>query len=250
MESFMSKKINDVSIFLIALLYILPALFAENSLFLLLICSAAFVNLNLIRKLNYRFLGLFLLVLAIPLVSVFISVLINSKLTASSQVLFELGSLQIYDTAWHNAVFLTVRTFVLSFISVSYLLGIDYDDFVYSLMQNLKLPVSIGFALLATFNAFSFMRQEFQRIRLAYKMRFQKRKMPLLLIFPVLVSAGRYAYYAGLSMESRGLRSERTYLRKQSFSITDLFLVVVNLLVLLIIIYIFWQMESLQLRLK
>jgi energy-coupling factor transport system permease protein len=147
-------------------------------------------------------------------------------------------------------VFLTVRTFVLSFISVSYLLGIDYDDFVYSLMQNLKLPVSIGFALLATFNAFSFMRQEFQRIRLAYKMRFQKKKLSLLLIFPVLVSAGRYAYYAGLSMESRGLQAERTYLRKHKFTFWDTVLILSNLVLLAILVYIFWEKGSLQLRLK
>ncbi|HCX72221.1 MAG TPA: hypothetical protein DHM37_00725 [Candidatus Cloacimonas sp.] len=245
-----SKKINDVSIFFIALLYILPALFAENSVFLLLVCALAFINLNLVRNLNYKFLGIFLLVLAIPLISVFISVLINSKLTANSQVLFQIGSRLIYDTSWHNAVFLTVRTFVLSFISVSYLLGIDYDDFVYSLMQNLKLPVSIGFALLATFNAFSFMRQEFQRIRLAYKMRFQKKKLSLLLIFPVLVSAGRYAYYAGLSMESRGLQAERTYLRKHKFTFWDTVLILSNLVLLAILVYIFGEKGSLQLRLK
>lgn len=246
----MNKKINDVSIFFIALLYILPVLFAENSNFLLLICSVAFLNLILVRKLNYKYLGLFLLILAIPLISVFVSVLINSKLTANSQVLLSLGGWEIYDTAWHNAVFLTVRTFVLSFISVSYLLGIEYDDFVYSLMQNLKLPVSIGFALLATFNAFSFMHKEFQRIKLAYKMRFQKKILSLLLVFPVLVSAGRYAYYAGLSMESRGLQRDRTYLRKLKFNKRDFSLVIVNILLVIFIIYIFWQMGSLQLRLK
>jgi energy-coupling factor transport system permease protein len=245
-----SKKINDVSIFFIALLYILPALFAENSFFLLLVCALAFINLNLVRRLNYKFLSIFLLVLAVPLFSVFISVLVNSKLTANSQVIFQVGSWLIYDTSWHNAVFLTVRTFVLSFISVSYLLGIDYDDFVYSLMQNLKLPVTIGFALLATFNAFTFMRQEFQRIRLAYKMRFQKKKLPLLLIFPVLVSAGRYAYYAGLSMESRGLQAKRTYLQENKFSLWDIVIIVTNLVLLAILVYIFLGKGNLQLRLK
>ncbi|MFO7896120.1 MAG: energy-coupling factor transporter transmembrane component T [Candidatus Cloacimonadales bacterium] len=232
-------KTNDLLYLILAMLYLLPVLLADSALLCLLSLALALVNLLIWRRINLKHLLLMSGFLAIPLASVFITVLLYTKGASQTPQIATWLGFPIYQQAWETAIFLTVRAGSLTLISFTFLLAIRSDALVFSLMQNLKLPVNIGYALLATFNAFIYMKDEFLRIRLAYRMRFQKQIFPLKLLIPILVSASRYAHYAGLSLESKGLHNKKTYCEQQQWQGIDWLVLLINLLqiICLIVVY-------------
>ena len=233
------KKISDLAVFTAAFLYLIPVLLTSNIHLSLIILAASFINLLLLNRLKYKLLPYFLLIIILPVISVFITTLIYAKPASTSLIMLSIGKLHITKSVLNTAMFLSVRTFTLSFISFSYLIGIQYDKLVLSMMQNLKLPVSVGYSLLSTFNAFYHMKSEFIRIKQAYMMRFKKKKPSLLLLFPMIVSAARYAYYAGLSLESRGLNKDKTYIIQIKITKRDFIFLAVNLMIIVLITLIF-----------
>ncbi|MBN2830428.1 MAG: hypothetical protein JXR56_08925 [Candidatus Cloacimonetes bacterium] len=208
----MKLEFNELAVLLMAFIFIIP-IFAGTSIrlyLMMLILSQLFLLFHRVpnQKLFYKL----LLFLLIPAISVFISALINTEGMKESPIIWENRYLTLYTKGWDNAIHLTLRSFCMSVISLSYVLSIKYDKLVYSLMQNLKLSTNIGFSLLASFNAFYHLKDDFVRIRLLNRMRFGKRVNPFRMLFPLLVGAGRYASQAGLSLESRGINKQRTYL--------------------------------------
>ena len=233
------KKISDLAVFITAFLYLMPVLVTSNIYLSLMILAVSFINLLLLKRLKYKLLPYFLLIIILPVISVFITTLIYAKPLSTSHIIFSMGKLHITKSVLNTALFLSVRTFALSFISFSYLIGIEYDKLVLSMMQNLKLPVSVGYSLLSTFNAFYHMKSEFIRIKQAYMMRFKKKKPSLLLLFPMIVSAARYAYYAGLSLESRGLNKHKTYIIQIEITKRDFIFLAINLIIIILVTLIF-----------
>ncbi|MBN2461445.1 MAG: hypothetical protein JXB60_07540 [Candidatus Cloacimonetes bacterium] len=231
---------NDLLILILAFLYLLPVLLSANWILNLFLLVIALLNLILLRHINFRLFIYFLLLLIIPVISVFITALIYSRGAENTPIIAYFAGLPIRELAWQNAVFLSSRTFALTTISFVFLLGIKYDRLVLSLMQNLKLPVSVGYALLTTFNAFVYLSSDYGRIREAYRMRFLHKRSFLRTLFPMLVSAGRYAYFAGLSLECRGLNSRKTFRESYPWQHKDtsLLLGIIALLAILMIIII------------
>ena len=235
------RKTNDLLYLILALLYLLPVLFSDSAILCLASLGLALVNLLLWRRINIKHLIVMILFLIIPLFSVFITILLYTKGASSTALIGSCCGFPIYQLAWDTAIFLTARAFSLTVISFIFLLAINSDGLVFSLMQNLKLPVSIGYALLATFNAFIYMKDEFLRIRLAYRMRFQKQIFPMKLLIPILVSASRYAHYAGLSLESKGLQQKKTYTEIHKWQKIDWIILIVNILELSFLVFIFYK---------
>ncbi|MBN1948427.1 MAG: hypothetical protein JW784_01660 [Candidatus Cloacimonetes bacterium] len=220
---------NDLLWLLLACLYLIPVFIASNSYFNLSVLLLALFNINLWGKMSWRSLALFALIMILPLLSLFVTVLIYTRGAQDTPVIMNICGFNIYRLAWQNAIFLTVRAGCLAFLSFSFLLAVHYDRLVLSLLQNFHLSPAVGYALLITFNALSYMREEYSRIRLAYLMRFRKRIFPLNLIFPILVSATRYAHFAGLSLECRGLNREKTYLESYRWQKKDAVILLINL---------------------
>jgi len=233
------RKTNDLLFLLSAFIFLIPVLLSSNAALSLASLILSFINLLIWRRINIKHLLLLIAVLIIPLLSVFITVLLYTKGADTSPIISYFLGFPIYKLALDTAILLTVRSFCLTVISFIFLLAINSDALVFSLMQNLKLPVSIGYALLSTFNAFIYMKEEFSRIRLAYRMRFQKQIFPLKLLIPILVSASRYAHYAGLSLESKGLHNKKTYTEIHKWTKLDWLILVVNIFQVVILIYLF-----------
>ncbi|RLC50678.1 MAG: hypothetical protein DRZ79_04015 [Candidatus Cloacimonadota bacterium] len=236
---FRPPQLNELTLFFLTFIYLVPVLLSENILLNFLLLILAFINIIFFRKIRFKHLGLLVLFLIIPLISLFVTVLIYAKGAENSPILAEIFGFEIKQIAFNNALFLVSRTFCLSMISFLFLLSIRYDALVFALMQNLKLPVSIGYSLLATFNAFAHLKEEFSRIRLAYKMRFLKKVFPLKLLMPMLVSASRFAYSAGLSMESRGLNKQKTFLELVRWRKSDIIIIIANFIEIVILVGIF-----------
>ncbi|MCK4957037.1 MAG: hypothetical protein KAS49_05330 [Candidatus Cloacimonetes bacterium] len=238
------RKTNDLTFLFLAFLYLIPILFSDNAILSLSSLLLAIINISILRKINLKILILMIAFLLVPIVSVFITVLLYTKGANTTPVIASFCGLKIYQAAFDNAIFLAARAFSLSVVSFVFLLVIKSDALVFSLMQNLKLPVAIGYSLMATFNAFFYMRDEFIRIRIAYKMRFQKKIFPLKLLIPILVSASRYAHFAGLTLESKGLHKEKTYTEVHKWRYSDWLILLANLIQIIVLIILFGNKYS------
>lgn len=221
-------RLNELTILFTAFLYLIPLLISGSWEMNLIILGISIINLRAVRKINTKYLGYLILIMLLPLLSLFITVLLYSKPVENDFIINTIIGFSIKNSAYNNAIYLTTRALSISMISFIYLLSIHYDALVFSFMQVTKLPVAIGYSLMATFNAFFYMKDEFFRIQSAWRMRFGKKKFPLTLIFPILVSASRYAYHAGLSLECRGLNNEKTYVEHHPWKIRDTLYLIIN----------------------
>lgn len=143
----------------------------------------------------------------------------------------------IFGINQNEILLLIVRLTSLSFISFIYVLHMPHEETLNELMQRKLLPITIGFAILATLNAFIYLKNEYNKIQIAYKMRFGKNHISPKLILPLLVSASRYAHHLSLSMHSRGLNKNRTFFQNiKPIKIPDI--VVLGILITMIFIII------------
>lgn len=125
---------------------------------------------------------------------------------------------------------LTLRLYSLALISFGFMLHMPKESVLLNLMQRKILSVKIGFSLLAVFNAFEYLADEFQRIQLAYRMRFKKNYLSPKILLPLLVAAARYAHNLSLSMYNRGLNQGRSFQQpKINFSRYDGGLIILNI---------------------
>ena len=158
------------------------------------------------RKINWRALIIFIITMLPTLIAFYIS----SRLFASS--------------------ILSARLFSLAIISFMYILHLPKEQFVLNLIQRKILSVNIGFALLAVFNAFAELRKEFNKIRLAYKMRFGKNSYSPKMLLPLMVSAARYAHTLSISMYTRGINQNRSYYTpKIQYRLWDMLMLLLNI---------------------
>ena len=136
---------------------------------------------------------------------------------------------------------LTLRLYSLALISFAFMLHMPKESVLLNLMQRKILSVKIGFSLLAVFNAFEYLADEFQRIQLAYRMRFKKNYLSPKILLPLLVAAARYAHNLSLSMYNRGLHQGRSFQQpKINFSRYDGGLILLNIGLIASLIY-FWR---------
>lgn len=133
---------------------------------------------------------------------------------------------------------LTLRLYSLALISFAFMLHMPKESVLLNLMQRKILSVKIGFSLLAVFNAFEYLADEFQRIQLAYRMRFKKNYLSPKILLPLLVAAARYAHNVSISMYNRGLHQGRNFQQpKINFSRYDSGLIILNLGLIASLIY-------------
>ncbi len=170
----------------------------------LVVCLIMYVNLQLIEpKINYRAIFCFVLSL-IPVVAATFS---SSYLFAESDYL-----------AAHKlsksilSLNLSLRMFTLATVSFAFMYHMPKEQTIIELTKRNILPVTLGFAMLAAFNASTYLKGEFTRIQIAYQMRFQRRYFSLKILLPLLIAAARYSHNVSISMHSRGLGQKRSYL--------------------------------------
>lgn len=134
----------------------------------------------------------------------------------------------IFNVVQYEINLLIIRLASLSLISFIYVIHMPHDRLINEIMQRKILPIAICFAILATFNAFIYLKDEYNKIQLAYKMRFGKRNISPRMILPLLVSAARYAHHLSISMYSRGLNDKRSFYHKKTpFKLIDLLIPII-----------------------
>ncbi len=240
-------EINDLSIFFMSLMYFILIFLSGDMLVNGIAITSAMLYLSIVRVIRVKYLIIFALYMLPAVLSVFITSVLYSSNSKGDPICVFLG-INIFYEGIQTGIFLAVRSFSLSFISFSFATVIDFRKLVYGLMQILKLPVNIGYPLLSLFDTFSLFRDDFYRIRTASLIRFGKKGNLFFQLIPILVSAARHSYYLGLSMHTRGLNKDKTFLYQSRINVIDIIFVIANLITVILILTTLIRLGIFQLR--
>ena len=201
--------------YLILSIFFLFVIILANSMYMnIVVIVLTICNLIILGKINYKVL-LMILIFLIP---------ISLSFYVAGVFFVKANSLKITEI-------LIIRTLALSISGVLLMVAIDFEELILYFMQKFKLPPILGYPLLSAVNAFKNLKEEYLRINNAYLMRYGRRAVTIKIIFPLLLSATRYAFHNGLSMECRGLNKNKTFIhRAQSWQLNDSIIIVCNIL--------------------
>lgn len=132
---------------------------------------------------------------------------------------------------------LFTRALACGMVSALFVLTTDPGRLIRALMTDLRLPATVGFALMQAMHLVPDLAREFQILRMARAMRADKRlrRSPRIgetlgLAIPLLAFAIRRASRAAIAMEARGLRhgAPRTHMQQPGPTRHDLFATVIG----------------------
>ncbi len=230
------------------------------SLKLLVVCilciAVLFIdNLNYMMNLSVGFLILFLLftgyplkfilLLVVPFCFIFIS-------TSSAMVMFgqgettwfKWGLVHITEESFFTGLLVGFRALIFAMMGLTFALTTKPVNLFYSLMQQAKLKPKYAYSFMAALRLITIMKEEFQTIRYAMKVRGVKKQKGLKSIFfkiksyavPLLSGSIRRAHRIAVAMEAKQFSDDknRTYYYNFSYSPYD-YTFILYVLVLLVI---------------
>jgi energy-coupling factor transporter transmembrane protein EcfT len=221
--------INGFTLFILAFIYLISILVNPTWYTNWYIVLLSFINIYIFTSLNKRNIKL-LLIIIVSLVPIAIATFLTT-------VIFTKQHLDL-NAAYLLGIQLVSRMYVLVISSAVMFSAINFEQLILYAMQRLHLPVMIGYALLSAINALKHFEVEAMRIRNAYLMRFASKRLSITMLYPLLVSAARYAFHQGVSMENRGLNANKTFVRQvQSWGTTDTLVIILNIITILFILF-------------
>ncbi len=226
--------IHPLAKLFISLTFIFPIFLSSN-----LIPSISFLALTLLTILimdTPKIKGFILTFIAMfPVgISIFLLNAINGKFT-TGYIVFTILNHPIYMNNIKIGISLGFRSFALGFISISWVLIIDFNRVIQGMMQTFNLNPKIGFSLFTGVNAIPYLKDELIRVKTIKKLRCIKRPMILPIALNILAQAVRFSERASLSMISKNLTDKRTFYRYEKLVKKDYIAIVifstVNLLI-------------------
>ena len=127
-----------------------------------------------------------------------------------------------------NGVFLTAlelssRILALGFVGISLTTSIDKNEFVASLIKQLKVPVEIAFSILVAINFLTLIQTEYEQSKLALRIRgISGGAVYLKALTTMMIRLIRQSEYTATAMELRGFSKERIQRMKPTITIIDL----------------------------
>ena len=222
------KGINDLVLFGLTFIYTIAVLISPTWQICIYWVVLSQLQLILLGRLRWKLVLIFLLLLLIPGISLFITSYLHLKEGFDSYSIIIWG--RVFDHyRLTQSLYLAIRATALSVISFSYLIAIHYERLIYSLIQNLHFPVIWGYALLVAFNSAGNIQSELKRIQQAAMMRFSRKPLFYFYIIPLLVSATRYSQQAAMSIQSRGLSQDKSFIQSEKLRFYDLLYLFINL---------------------
>jgi energy-coupling factor transporter transmembrane protein EcfT len=233
-------EINDLVLFSLTFLYTIALLFTNTWTGCIFWGVLSILQLSLTGRIQWKYVIYFMLFLLLPSISLFITSYLHLKTGTTGQAKELFG--YVFDNyRLEMSLYLTVRAGMLSLVSFTFLTAIRYDRLTYSLIQNLKFSVNLGYALLIAFNAVGNIRAEFLRIRQASRMRLKKKPIYFSYVIPLLVSATRYSQQAAMSLQTRGLCRDKSYIIDARLLKSDYIFLLINVTGIIICGWIFWR---------
>ncbi|MDP8220419.1 MAG: energy-coupling factor transporter transmembrane component T [Candidatus Stygibacter frigidus] len=222
------KGVNDLIIFGLTFIYTMAVLISPTWQICVYWVGLSLFQLMILGRLRWKLILLFSIFLLIPGISLMITSYLHLKGSFNSYSIILLGR-EFDHYRLTQSLYLAVRAAALSLISFSFLTAIHYEKLIYSLIQNLRFPVIWGYALLVAFNSVGNIQAEFKRIQQAAMMRFSRKPLFYFYIIPLLVSATRYSQQAAMSIQSRGLSQDKSFINSEKLRLFDMLFLIINL---------------------
>lgn len=217
---------HDLLLLVLSSLFITCIFVSNNIDMYLIICGLSLVNVVCMRSIKLKYLIVFSLCMLPTTIGTFVAALLFAKTPNTSFVMSEILDIPLT---------LALRTFCIAWVSFIFIIHINFTNSILYAMQCLKLPIKIGYALLAMINAMTHIKQEFSRIHIAQKMRGISSLNPLHILYPLMISASKYAYVCGISLEARGLNPHKTFIHQtKKWHLLDSLILLLNILLILL----------------
>lgn len=129
----------------------------------------------------------------------------------------------VENGAFLTALELSSRILALGFVGISLTTSIDKNEFIASLIKQLKVPVEIAFSILVAINFLTLIQTEYEQSKLALRIRgISGGAVYLKALTTMMIRLIRQSEYTALAMELRGFSKERIQRLKPSITIIDL----------------------------
>ena len=129
----------------------------------------------------------------------------------------------VENGAFLTSLELSSRILALGFVGISLTNSIDKNEFIASLIKQLKVPVEIAFSILVAINFLTLIQTEYEQSKLALRIRgISGGAVYLKALTTMMIRLIRQSEYTAMAMELRGFSKERIQRMKPSITIIDL----------------------------
>ena len=129
----------------------------------------------------------------------------------------------VENGAFLTSLELSSRILALGFVGISLTTSIDKNEFIASLIKQLKVPVEIAFSILVAINFLTLIQTEYEQSKLALRIRgVSGGAVYLKALTTMMIRLIRQSEYTAMAMELRGFSKERIQRMKPSITIIDL----------------------------
>ena len=116
----------------------------------------------------------------------------------------------VENGAFLTALELSSRILALGFVGISLTTSIDKNEFIASLIKQLKVPVEIAFSILVAINFLTLIQTEYEQSKLALRIRgVSGGAVYLKALTTMMIRLIRQSEYTAMAMELRGFSKER-----------------------------------------
>ena len=129
----------------------------------------------------------------------------------------------IENGAFLTSLELSSRILALGFVGISLTTSIDKNEFIASLIKQLKVPVEIAFSILVAINFLTLIQTEYEQSKLALRIRgVSGGAVYFKALTTMMIRLIRQSEYTAMAMELRGFSKERIQRLNPSISSIDL----------------------------
>ena len=129
----------------------------------------------------------------------------------------------VENGAFLTALELSSRILALGFVGISLTTSIDKNEFIASLIKQLKVPVEIAFSILVAINFLTLIQTEYEQSKLALRIRgISGGAVYLKALTTMMIRLIRQSEYTAMAMELRGFSKERIQRLNPSITSIDL----------------------------
>ena len=129
----------------------------------------------------------------------------------------------VENGAFLTSLELSSRILALGFVGISLTTSIDKNEFIASLIKQLKVPVEIAFSILVAINFLTLIQTEYEQSKLALRIRgISGGAVYFKALTTMMIRLIRQSEYTAMAMELRGFSKERIQRMKPSITIIDL----------------------------
>ncbi len=129
----------------------------------------------------------------------------------------------VENGAFLTSLELSSRILALGFVGISLTTSIDKNEFIASLIKQLKVPVEIAFSILVAINFLTLIQTEYEQSKLALRIRgVSGGAVYFKALTTMMIRLIRQSEYTAMAMELRGFSKERIQRMKPTITIIDL----------------------------